>query len=1510
MRTLNSLMFFVFLFVFSSVNAQCPTINGDGIFNPESDVLMTSYHQSMAKTTTGIVAWGEDMAANGGNAATITEVTPANGYTYSGTPLHFAVSGNSNGQGFLATTVSLYAWGAAGEVVDADFVSGAVFNDMDATQTLPFNAADITQMHASSDVLFVISAGEIWVATTGTTAPSGNASTNGNIWQQVQTSLGVPLTGALTVTGNKYAGYALLTNGDIYTWGDNVVVGDGSGIQNLDYATLMTAPPAPVKDISSFTHNDNDTGLLLLATDTKVYGVGDNTLGELITTGSGVVPSWTAIQDGSGSDITGVLQLSTTHTSEEWSAAAILVEGAIPSDPYLIYTWGWNNQNSIGQGGNGVIQNPTIPPSFNVGVDEPVYVSVGGHAATFFNKAGGGSICFVGHIIDGSTGGLTSGTGNVFECIIPATVELCGSVLLIVANDDSGTVNAGVGGIAVPNVLANDDYDGSVPTLSDVDLTQISTTNPGVTLNPLDGSVNVTTSVPAGVYFVDYQICDAGSTTNCQIATVTVTVLADPCDALASGNPDNDGDGISDICDEDDDNDGILDIYEGCGNLIINGNFDNQDFSSATEFPGGFTEAAGTFIGATYNTNPLLGWNYTQNLDGWISAQSPSWGSGNIFANAYSGGQYIDVLGNNNVTGGVNNVLSQTINTVVGNTYTLSFYWGEDVGHAAGQTVTLDVNVLDATNASLYSQTLTAVAQGEIGGVIGPKSWYAFTQTFVATTTQTTIQFEATPPGASTAAGAALDFVSVTENICTDTDNDGVDDVFDLDADNDGIYDVDEAGNGALDTNGDGVIDSNDAVFNDVDGNGADDAAEATTPIDTLSDGSYDFQNTDSDGDGCPDANEAYSSATAAGSDDGQFGEPDPASVNLTNGLVTETGVNYALGTNAAVTDPGDFSACLSILAEDDDFSATPIDSASGGTTASVFGDNGSGTDLADGVAATDANIDDTTIAISNDGGLIGVSINTDGTIDVPTGATGGTYTVEYTICLDIDNSVCDTANVTITITETCIDNIPPGNPTAAIVAGDLTLDISNLADPGTPATFNSATIAGQPNPFTGIYAPNVVDYQFANPLADSQYIRRELSTLSNITDNPAIFNQGLLDANAENNLRHYLSTDNTIDPTDYTEFIYNTAIAAASNRYVVITERNGNNEMSIQALDATLNPTGNIVLANAATYIDTGAITDFGQNVFVTIYPLTALVSSGTDIQGIRITQSGAAATGGDGGDGKAFIIYDPSFYSLPPTIDVTTSIVQPDCVTNLGSISIVANDNGGGAIEYSINGLAGPFQASPNFTNLVPGSYTLAVRYVTSPSCAEEAVNPTILVVPAVTGIFSSNASVCNDNGTPADITDDTFTVDITVTFDGSPPATGTLDLTGDATASVPVSGLLSPYTFTGITLPADGNDVSFTAAFSAAGACTLTNNSVLTAPFECSDDACPDVIPPGNPTAAIVAGDLTLDISNLADPGTPATFNSATIAGQPNPFTGIYVPNAVDYQFANPLAIKSIY
>ena len=153
--------------------------------------------------------------------------------------------------------------------------------------------------------------------------------------------------------------------------------------------------------------------------------------------------------------------------------------------------------------------------------------------------------------------------------------------------------------------------------------------------------------------------------------------------------------------------------------------------------------------------------------------------------------------------------------------------------------------------------------------------------------------------------GSATDYTDLDGNNIPDVfdvDGDGVPNHLDLDSDNDGIYDVDEAG--GTDANNDGIADG--AV--NTEGVPAT-AGTGLTPIDTTS-GIFDFQNTDSDGDGCTDANEAYNDANADGGDGGQFGVTDPATVNLTNGLVTETGVDYTLGTNFAVTDDVNSSAC------------------------------------------------------------------------------------------------------------------------------------------------------------------------------------------------------------------------------------------------------------------------------------------------------------------------------------------------------------------------------------------------------------------------------------------------------------------------------------------------------------------------------------------------------------------------------------------------------------------------
>ncbi|MFN7117211.1 MAG: Ig-like domain repeat protein [Saprospiraceae bacterium] len=99
-------------------------------------------------------------------------------------------------------------------------------------------------------------------------------------------------------------------------------------------------------------------------------------------------------------------------------------------------------------------------------------------------------------------------------------------------------------------------------------------------------------------------------------------------------------------------------------------------------------------------------------------------------------------------------------------------------------------------------------------------------------------------------------------------------------------------------------------------------------------------------------------------------------------------------------------------------------------------------------------------------------------------------------------------------------------------------------------------------------------------------------------------------------------------------------------------------------------------------------------------------------------------------------------------------------------------------------------------------------------------------------ITSISFDNVSACNNNGT-ADTGDDFFTADVTVAFVNA-PSTGTLrfepgpgndQLEGGGATSVSVTGLTSPYTFTGVRFKADGTQTVVEIEFSDLTSCVQT-------------------------------------------------------------------------------------
>ena len=206
-------------------------------------------------------------------------------------------------------------------------------------------------------------------------------------------------------------------------------------------------------------------------------------------------------------------------------------------------------------------------------------------------------------------------------------------------------------------------------------------------------------------------------------------------------------------------------------------------------------------------------------------------------------------------------------------------------------------------------------------------------------------------------------------------------------------------------------------------------------PIDTDNDGIPNHLDTDSDNDGCSDANEYYNSASADGNDNATFGVGTPV-VNPTNGTVVAASYtgSYADVINNAVS-----TACQ-INAVDD----TPVTIASG--AAPVVALNVLPNDTLSGVAVTTTN---TNVTPSLNGPL---SIDAIGDVTLAGNTPSGTYTITYQLCeadaisgLNVVPTNCDTAVATVIVANTidAIDDAPVTVTTGSGVtpAGNVTLN-------------------------------------------------------------------------------------------------------------------------------------------------------------------------------------------------------------------------------------------------------------------------------------------------------------------------------------------------------------------------------------------------------------------------------------------------------------------------------------
>ncbi|TRX00443.1 LamG-like jellyroll fold domain-containing protein [Flavobacterium gawalongense] len=330
---------------------------------------------------------------------------------------------------------------------------------------------------------------------------------------------------------------------------------------------------------------------------------------------------------------------------------------------------------------------------------------------------------------------------------------------------------------------------------------------------------------------------------------------------------DSDGDGVYDNFDIDDDNDGILDATEEVNCNSVNGHKVDYKFLNETFGTGGRTSS----FTAAYNATTT--YCYEDGIAGTNTTACPSQSTWILDDGEYTvvskitgtvasdpeniHGDLAWYNGEDHTTGDTNGRMAvfnasftpgtfyeTTITGVLSNLPITYSFWVLNIMAAS----TFPGSILPNVTVEFYdlsNNLLTSFNTGDIGRCSGSTTdntcsqgvWKQFTTSVnLGNVNAFTIRFKNNAPGGG-GNDLALDDILISQTLC-DLDNDGVADMFDLDADNDGIEDVIEAGLGNL-SNAKGKID---VAWVDTNGNGLLDSAESTAALPAL----------DSDGDGIP----------------------------------------------------------------------------------------------------------------------------------------------------------------------------------------------------------------------------------------------------------------------------------------------------------------------------------------------------------------------------------------------------------------------------------------------------------------------------------------------------------------------------------------------------------------------------------------------------------------------------------------------------------------------------------
>ena len=570
-------------------------------------------------------------------------------------------------------------------------------------------------------------------------------------------------------------------------------------------------------------------------------------------------------------------------------------------------------------------------------------------------------------------------TGTTTSTTTPTTIE---------ANDDVATVSSTTGG-TTSSVLTNDKLNGVPnPSISSVTLTWNTATPTGFTLNP-NGTISVAPNTPAGTYTISYKICAVASSTVCDNANIVVTVTGTTTSTTTPTTIEANNDVAT-----------VSSTTGGTTSSVLTNDklngIPNPSVSSVT-----LTWTTATPTGFTLNPNGTIT----------IAPNTP--------AGTYTISYKICAVASPTVCDNANIVVTVT-GTTTSTTTPTTIEANDDVATVSSTTGGTTSSVLTndklngVLNPSISSVTLTWNTATPTGFTLNPNGTISVAPNTPAGTY--TISYKICAVASSTVCDNANIVVTVTgttTSTTTPTTIEANDDVATVSSTTGGTTSsvlTNDKLNGVLNPSISSVTltwTTTTPTGFTLNPNGTITVAP-NTPVGTYTI-SYKI---------C-----AVASSTVC----------DTADI-----VVTVT------GTTTSTTTP------TTIEANDD---VATVSSTTGGTTSSVLTN-----DKLNGVP--NPSVSSVTLTWTT-ATPTGFTLNPNGTITIAPNTPAGTYTISYKICAVASSTVCDTANIVVTVTGTTTSTTTP----TTIEANDDVATVSSTTGGTTPSVLTNDKLNGVPNP-------------------------------------------------------------------------------------------------------------------------------------------------------------------------------------------------------------------------------------------------------------------------------------------------------------------------------------------------------------------------------------------------------------------------------------------------------------